>query len=195
MTKEEKALAYDEALKWMRELYPGLHGADKEDAEHYFPQLRESEGERIRKEIIDFLETIPASELKRIPRPISEWFAYLEKQKEQKPAEWSEEDKKWLSEVYFAIDHSMYSEDERQAMKNYVDSLRKNRKTCDVDEFSLTLRNCLSADSELTKEQADTFARAYGEDLYKVALGEMKTGLDRYDIAEYKEAAKEDESK
>ena len=85
----------------------------------------------------------------------------------------------------------MYSEDERQAMKNYVDSLRKNRKTCDVDEFSLTLRNCLSADSELTKEQADTFARAYGEDLYKVALGEIKTGLDRYDIAEYKE----DESK
>ena len=111
-------------------------------------------------------------------------------QKEQKP-EWSEEDKKWLSDVYFAIDHSMYSEDERQAMKNYIDSLRKNRKTCDVDEFSLTLRNCLSADSELTKEQADTFARAYGEDLYKVALGEMKSGADIYDIAEYKE----DESK
>lgn len=41
-----------------------------------------SEDERIRKEIIDFLETIPASELKRIPRPISEWFAWLEKQKE-----------------------------------------------------------------------------------------------------------------
>ena len=41
-----------------------------------------SEDEKIRKEIIDFLETIPASELKRIPRPISEWFSWLEKQKE-----------------------------------------------------------------------------------------------------------------
>jgi hypothetical protein len=41
-----------------------------------------SEDEKIRKEIIDFLETIPASELKRIPRPISEWFFWLKKQKE-----------------------------------------------------------------------------------------------------------------
>ena len=108
-----------------------------------------------------------------------------------KPA-WSEEDKEWLSEVYFAIDHSMYSNDERLAMKNYVDSLRKDRNTCDVDEFSLTLRNCLSTDSELTKMQADLFARTYGEDLYKVALGEMKTGLDRYDIEEYRNETKFD---
>ena len=42
--------------------------------------------------------------------------------------EWSEEDKQWLSEVYFAIDHSMYSEDERQAMKKYIDSLRSQSK-------------------------------------------------------------------
>lgn len=47
---------------------------------------------------------------------------------EPKPAEWSEEDKQWLSEVYFAIDHSMYSEDERQAMKKYIDSLRPSWK-------------------------------------------------------------------
>jgi len=52
MTIEEKAKAYDEALKWMRELYPGLHGATKEDAEHYFPELRESDDEGIRKLLI-----------------------------------------------------------------------------------------------------------------------------------------------
>ena len=46
-----------------------------------------------------------------------------------KPAEWSEEDKQWLSEVYFAIDHSMYSENERQAMKKYIDSLRSQSKS------------------------------------------------------------------
>ena len=42
--------------------------------------------------------------------------------------EWSEEDKQWLSEVYFAIDHSMYSEDERLAMKKYIDNLRSQSK-------------------------------------------------------------------
>jgi hypothetical protein len=46
----------------------------------------------------------------------------------KKNPEWSEEDKQWLSEVYFAIDHSMYSEDERQAMKKYIDNLRSQSK-------------------------------------------------------------------
>ena len=49
MTQEQKAKRYDEALNWMRELYPGLHGATKEDAEHFFPKLAESE--KIREEI------------------------------------------------------------------------------------------------------------------------------------------------
>jgi hypothetical protein len=48
--------------------------------------------------------------------------------------EWSEEDKQWLSEVYFAIDHSMYSEDERQAMKKYIDSLRSQSKPTEWSE-------------------------------------------------------------
>lgn len=42
---------YNKALKWMRELYPGLHGATKEDAEHYFPELRKSDDERVIEEI------------------------------------------------------------------------------------------------------------------------------------------------
>lgn len=52
---------------------------------------------------------------------------------EQKPT-WSDEDKQWLSEVYFAIDHSMYSEDERQAMKKYIDSLRSQLKPAEWSE-------------------------------------------------------------
>lgn len=43
---------YNEALNWMRELYTGLHGATKEDAEHYFPELAESEDERLRKLLV-----------------------------------------------------------------------------------------------------------------------------------------------
>ena len=43
---------YKEALSWMQSLYDGLHGVTKEDAEHYFPELKESEDERKRKAIL-----------------------------------------------------------------------------------------------------------------------------------------------
>lgn len=46
---------YKEALEWMRSVYIGLHGAIKEDAEHYFPELKENEDEYIRKRIINAL--------------------------------------------------------------------------------------------------------------------------------------------
>ncbi len=77
---------YNEALKWMRELYPGLHGATKEDAEHYFPELHESEDERIRKDLIAVFETIEGSWCGISVKGI---LSYLEKQKEQKSADLS----------------------------------------------------------------------------------------------------------
>lgn len=86
MNTEEKARAYDEALNWMRKLYPGLHGATKEDAEHYFPELRENEEERIRKGLVKLLTVageaylVESTGIKK-----DSYLAYLEKQKEQKP--------------------------------------------------------------------------------------------------------------
>ena len=69
---------YNEALNWMRELYPGLHGATKEDAEHYFPELIKNEDERMRKSIIDVIQRVGfiSSEYKY------EAIAWLEKQRE-----------------------------------------------------------------------------------------------------------------
>jgi hypothetical protein len=83
MTQEEKAKAYDKALNWMRELYPGLHGATKEDAEHYFPELRESEDERIRKKCIELIKrVIPSGDSQgQESKEILDCIAYLEKQK------------------------------------------------------------------------------------------------------------------
>ena len=34
---------YNEALEWMRDIYPTMEGFVKEDAEHYFPELREGQ--------------------------------------------------------------------------------------------------------------------------------------------------------
>ena len=49
---------YKEALNWMRSIYPTMQGADREDAEHYFPELKESEDERIRKGLIKGLSAM-----------------------------------------------------------------------------------------------------------------------------------------
>jgi len=122
---------YNEALEDMRVIYPNLKGDAKLAVEHAFPELAESEDERIRKGIVETIKQCPDTFLN--PKNRDEMLAYLEKQKEQKPA-WSEEDKQWLSEVYFAIDHSMYSEDERQAMKKYIDSLRSQSKPTEWSE-------------------------------------------------------------
>lgn len=53
MDYEEK---YKSALKWMQSLYSGLHGVTKEDADKYFPELKESEDEKMRKSIIYALQ-------------------------------------------------------------------------------------------------------------------------------------------
>ena len=73
MNYEQK---YKEALGWMRKLYPSFENWVKEDAEHYFPELAESEDERIRKEIIQYIKTGTYHK---------DWVTWLENQGEQKP--------------------------------------------------------------------------------------------------------------
>lgn len=77
MNYEQK---YKEALGWMQSLYDGLHGPTKEEAEHYFPELKESEYERTRKEIIDFLGMPHPQFVGK--RDHEKWIAWLEKQRE-----------------------------------------------------------------------------------------------------------------
>lgn len=74
--------------------------AEKEALATLIPELRESEDERIRKDIIAFLQSMnshcnPTQDWDLRNR----WLPYLEKQKEQKPAEWSERDEKILASV------------------------------------------------------------------------------------------------
>lgn len=82
----------------------------------------------------------------------------------------------------------------RDDMVAYLEK-QKEATPCSVDEFTLTLRNCLSTDSELTKEQADIFATVYGKELFNVAIGKLKSGLTKEDIADFKtEKQKEQKS-
>lgn len=92
MTQEEKARAYDEALERARALRQ--EAIDKgyaidyvKDYEAIFPELAESEDERIRKKIIENVRLSGGY----TDEEIDEMISWLEKQKEQKPAEWSED--------------------------------------------------------------------------------------------------------
>ena len=75
---EEKAKAYDEALKRAIKHHDkdGLTLEQYETIDIIFPELKESKDERIRKEIINYIKTGTYHK---------DWLAWLEKQGEQKP--------------------------------------------------------------------------------------------------------------
>lgn len=87
---------YKEALSWIKNVYPLFEGAVKEDAEHFFPELKESEDERIRKAILTGLidcrdaPDLWWSDFGGIP--IDDCIAWIEKQGEQKPINDSDEE-------------------------------------------------------------------------------------------------------
>ena len=71
MTEKEKAKAYDEAIEKAKKLYSnGI-------AEEIFPELKESEDEKIRKEIISILRNVYWTSNKN---RFNELVAWLERQ-------------------------------------------------------------------------------------------------------------------
>lgn len=125
MSIEEKAKAYDEALerarKYMAKGYDVL-------MPEIFPQLRESEDERIRKEIIKFIQDF----CNPCDPDCDKWIAYLEKHKEQKPVEWSEEDERMLSRCEKSIEFSKQFADSdtfKKAKDNEIDWLENRFKS------------------------------------------------------------------
>lgn len=87
MTQEEKAKAYDEALDRAKVMHE--EGMMTERLEYLFPELKESEDEKIRKELIDAIQSLWDNDA--LPMPLSlkrkdAWIAWLERQGEQKPS-------------------------------------------------------------------------------------------------------------
>ena len=92
---------YEKALEWMKSIYPTMQGSDKEDAEHYFPELAESEGERIRLFICDLITRIFWGRDWNISK--KDCLTYLEKQKEQKPEQNSGKELLYVSNKSYDI--------------------------------------------------------------------------------------------
>jgi len=80
MTQEEKAKRYDEVLKRAKQLLETPVAYDRFTIEKIFHELKESEDERIRKEIIEFLQ-LPLPQFVG-KRNYEKWVAWLEKQGE-----------------------------------------------------------------------------------------------------------------
>ena len=71
---------YEQALERAKNLYAGVHKGCKEVIDNIFPELRESEDEKIRKELI---QAIDEGRVFDIDKEVADrWIAYLEKQKE-----------------------------------------------------------------------------------------------------------------
>ena len=120
---------YKDALEWMRSIYPTLTGAAKEDAEHYFPGLKESEDERIRGAILIYLDWLDGRKdcQPKGDYSIRDMIAYLEKQKEQQstnseiPKEWTEEDSFAIKEIQVALSQHCTSEKHRRNLCRWLD--------------------------------------------------------------------------
>ena len=79
---------YKEALERARDMM-SYKEVRREDMEYLFPELKENENEKIRKQIISFLKEFEYDHYRSLN--FSSWIAWLEKQGEQKSS-WSEED-------------------------------------------------------------------------------------------------------
>ena len=119
---------YKEALEWMQSLYDGLHGATKEEAEHYFTELKESEDEKIRKAIIAYI-----SHDQHCGVSNADMIAWLEKQDKKKNTRKRETDDAYLQGICDAK-----HEIEKQGEKK----LTENAKKLDVD--NVWLQNYIS---------------------------------------------------
>lgn len=104
-----------------------------EDLENTFPELKESEDERIRKELISFLQ-LPHPQFAG-KRNQEKWLAWLEKQGEQKPIDYNKELKKCRENpLYFFVKYvkpklkeqkSVWSEEDEYLLNETIQHLEE----------------------------------------------------------------------
>ena len=111
------------ATQWIKD---GCTDKEKICLECVFPELRESEDERIRKWLIDYFGSIKKTVWIHRDITCEQILEWLEKQKEQKPA-WSEEDERRIDAICELLEntsaiHPNYS---RRKLIIWLKSLRK----------------------------------------------------------------------
>lgn len=120
--------AYKEALERAKS-FQEKYGGDY--AGYIFPELRESEDEKIRKFLIDYFTSYKIGNVatKLNGYRIDDILAYLEKQKEQKPAEWSNKDEEMMTEIIEFLEYAYPYDNEFRIA--WLKSLRSRPKSSD----------------------------------------------------------------
>lgn len=115
----EKAKGYDEALLRAKSKIKNdkKHILYENDVIEIFPELKESEDEKIRKDLIQWIDEFPDTIWRGHYK--KDILAWLENQDEQKPA-WSEEDEKMVKDIIAAIDALCY-----HGMVNWLKSIKE----------------------------------------------------------------------
>ena len=137
--------AYKEALERARESYRKSieqgWTCDKEIYEQIFPELRDSEDERIGKEIIQFLQ-LPHPQFVG-KRDHEKWITWLEKKGEQEHS-WNEEDEGILlmcsDAIAAACAAAYYTTEEMNKMQNWLKSLKPHWKPSEEQMEALIKR-------------------------------------------------------
>ena len=101
----------------------------REALETLIPELKESEDERIRKELIENVRELSKMydtlQTEKEYSKVQSWIAWLEKQGEQNPV-WSEEDEKMLNDAIGAVGAAdYYTYDDKQEIENWLKSLKE----------------------------------------------------------------------
>ena len=129
---------YKEAQKWIESIYSELSHEQQMEAEAFFPKLKESEDERISKEIIKYLErTVPHNHRDEVLKS-KEWTAWLEKQVEQKLAD--------------KVIKPKFHEGEWVVFNNRHDSVYQVEK---IENYEYTLRHFLGGSMHLSFSHED----------------------------------------
>ena len=123
---------YNEALGRAKQKHGKFSEFVTETIEEIFPELRESEDERIRKQLLDFLEHLHSQGTTMdfdvwCKADCANWILWVEKQKEQKPA-WSEEDERTLKGIIGKIEHDQTYGVSKAEMLSFLKSIRPSWK-------------------------------------------------------------------
>lgn len=165
MTQEEKAKRYDEAVCKMKEIITmdNTPTIPREIGEYLFPELKESEDEKIKKEIINYINFADSNNLLRIDdyEKKKGWIAWLEKQSTPQVRTGLE----WVNTIDDACDkryaeeyaHGEYCHEQsfKWGFQEGVDWLEKQGESTDINpsEFDLRLNKLLKQFETLPKEE------------------------------------------
>lgn len=145
---EQKAKRYDEILARAKDANISHYKEDnvKEFADYLIPELKEDNDERIRKKLISYFSNVPGFSSLEYNYSITkeEVIAWLEKQGDHKPTEWSEENEQMINDIIEAID-KQYAVSDYQEMVTWLKSIKYRYTWKPSDEQMEALNDAISA--------------------------------------------------